>query len=327
MNATRKIGEELAARILAGEATEAEMALHNAHLKNDTHYSECWEAYVELWLMSGDALTFEHVDTLKAWEKVKAHAFAPEKISRKQLPLLRFAAIITGALLAVSLWWLWPNGDVPAASEMTAGGELLQEVELSDGTMVTLNAGSHLSYVKQFSSNERRVKLQGEAWFDVAPNAQIPFFVEADGLVIRVIGTAFNVRSLSEKETSLVEVGSGIVEVFSLANANETVRLQAGEGVIYNRGNQQLAKVKANPNFMAWKTGRILFVETPMSEVLETLERVYNQPIKVKDTRILEEQFGGTFNNTSFEFVLDAVCKTFNLEHQTENGVVFLSRR
>jgi ferric-dicitrate binding protein FerR (iron transport regulator) len=117
------------------------------------------------------------------------------------------------------------------------------------------------------------------------------------------------------------------VEVYSLAGANETVRLVAGDGAIYHRSSQQLAKVKASPNFLAWKTGRIQFKETPLSEVLETLERVYQQPIKVHDASILDEQLGGSFNHTTFDYVLDVVCKTFNLEHQTENGVVYLSRR
>lgn len=327
MNANRNIEELLAARLLSGEASPAERALHTAQLQKDAQYRDSWEAYVALWTMSGEAFVLEDVDTESAWNKVKALSFSPVKVRRQKLILLRYAALLAGVLLVGALWWLWPGADVPATTEMMAGGDLRQEVLLSDGTQVTLNAGSRLVYHQPFTGDERRVQLSGEAWFDVAPDAQVPFFVETDALVIRVIGTAFNVRSFTDVELSQVEVGSGIVEVHSLANANESVRLAAGDGVVYSRSNQHLAKVKANPNFMAWKTGRIQFQETPMAEVLETLERVYNQPLKVRDTSILEEQLGGTFNDTSFEYVLDVVCKTFNLEHQTENGVVYLSRR
>ena len=327
MDANRKIDEVLAARLLSGDATEAEMALHTTQLHNDVQYRDSWEAYVALWTMSGDALVLEEVDTESAWSKVKELTFSPARVQRQRITQLRYAALMIGVLLAAALWWLWPVADLATTSEMMAGGDLREEVLLSDGTQVTLNAGSRLTYIQPFTGDERRVKLSGEAWFDVAPEAQFPFIVETEELIIRVIGTAFNVRSLSDLELSQVEVGSGIVEVYSLAKANEPVRLAAGDGIIYNRSSQHLAKVKANPNFMAWKTGRIEFTETPMSEVLETLERVYNQPLKVRDVSILEEQLGGTFNNTTFEYVLDVVCKTFNLEHQTENGVVYLSRR
>ncbi len=327
MDANRKIEEVLAARILSGEATATEMALHTAQLQDDAQYRDEWEAYVAMWTMSGDALVLEEVNTEKAWHKVKELSFSSTKLPRRRFTLLRYAALMTGVMLAVALWWMWPGADVPATSEMMAGGELRQELLLPDGTQVTLNAGSRLVYNQPFSDEERRVKLSGEAWFDVAPDANVPFFVETDDLVIRVIGTHFNVRSFEDLKVSQVEVGSGIVEVYSLAKANETVRLTAGDGVIYHRDSRQLAKVAANPNFMAWKTGRIQFKETPMSEVLETLERVYNQPLRVRDVSILGEQLGGTFNDTSFEYVLDVVCKTFNLEQQTENGVVYLSRR
>jgi ferric-dicitrate binding protein FerR (iron transport regulator) len=327
MDANKMIEEVLAARILSGEATAAEMALHSAQLQNDAKYRDDWEAYLAVWMMSGDALVLEDVDTEKAWSKVKEVTFSSVKVSRRRFTLLRYAALMTGVIVAAALWWLWPGGDVKSPSEMVAGGDLRQELKLEDGTHVTLNAGSRLVYNEPFMGQERRVRLSGEAWFDVAPDAQSPFFVETDDLVIRVVGTDFNVRSFTGVDVSQVEVGSGIVEVYSLAGANETVRLVAGDGVIYHRAQHQLAKVKANPNFLAWKTGRIQFKETPMSEVLETLERVYHQPIKVYDASILDEQLGGSFNNTTFDYVLDVVCKTFNLEHQTENGVVYLSRR
>lgn len=327
MDANRKIEEVLAARILSGEATAAEKLLHNAQLQDDAKYRDEWEAYLALWRMSGDAMALENIDTEQAWFKVKKLAFSPVRAPRRRFTLLRYAALMAGVLVAAALWWLWPGSDVSSTSEMVAGGALRQEVVLSDGTQVTLNAGSQLVYNAPFTGGERRVRLSGEAWFNVTPDAQMPFFVETDDLVIRVVGTDFNVRSFSEIEVSQVEVGSGVVEVYSLAGANETVRLVAGDGVVFHRSSQQLAKVKANPNFLAWKTGRIQFNETPMSEVLETLERVYHQPIKVHDASILDEQLGGSFNHTSFDYVLDVVCKTFNLEQQTENGVVYLTRR
>ncbi|GAO29817.1 FecR family protein [Geofilum rubicundum] len=328
MDANNKIEDVLATRILAGEATEAEMLVHNARLEDDADYRDSWDNFLALWDISWDALAFEEVDTEKGWEAVKAQTSAFVQLPRRSnFSLIQYAALMTGVIVAAALWLLWPDSQPATPSAFMAGDANLQEVTLSDGTMVTLNVGSRLVCEQPFSGDERRVRLSGEAWFDVAAHAEIPFYVETEELVVRVLGTDFNVRSLSDREMTQVEVGSGIVEVFSLAKANETVRLVAGDGIVFNRNNHQMTKVKANPNFMAWKTGRIQFFETPMTEVIETLERVYRQPVQVTDESILEERLGGTFHHTSFENVLEVVCKTFNLEQRTENGVVYLSRR
>jgi transmembrane sensor len=327
MNANNRTEDVLAARILAGEASDAERLVHTARLKDDAAYRDSWESFLALWEISGDALSVEDVDTEKGWEEVKAQTSAFTKVSRRRFPLIQYAAIMTGVMVAAALWLLWPDSQQAEQTEFITGNAAQQEVTLSDGTQVTLNVGSRLICDQPFSGLERRVRLSGEAWFDVVANSEVPFYVETEDLVVRVLGTDFNVRSLSDLEMARIEVGSGIVEVFSLSKTNETVRLVAGDGIVFNRNNHQMTKVTASPNFMAWKTGRIHFFETPMSEVIETLERVYRQPVQVSDESILEERLGGTFNNTSFENVLEVVCKTFNLEQRTENGVTYLARR
>lgn len=148
------------------------------------------------------------------------------------------------------------------------------KVVLADGTSVWLNAESKLEYPSQFSGNERRVKLQGEAYFEVAKNKNKPFIVEANGVKTRVLGTQFNVRAYS-KADSHVTLIEGSVEV---ANSTSKVftRIKPGESAhLQNDGSFELSEVDID-SYVYWKEGFFYFDNVALSEIMQDLGRWYN---------------------------------------------------
>lgn len=325
MKQTTGIDAALAARLLAGEASESEKERHRNRLAGDADYRSDWAQWLWVWDAAGTEEA-ERRDCDVAWTRLQRKTHSPLFLLKGRTLALSLAAAAV-LLLALLLPLLW----TPAANQpellVTAGGDEIQELVLEDGTRVSLNTNSRLSYPEEFGPHERRVFLSGEAWFEVEAQGGRPFYVETDELLVKVVGTAFNVRSWPESAGVSVEVGSGRVEVHAGLAGAEHVLLQKGEGLVFHRGTQHLEHVPLNPNYLAWKTGQLYFEDTPLSEVLQTLERTYRRPITADHPSIFEEKLGGSFSHQSFEYVVEVLCATFQLEQSTVNGVVVLSRQ
>src|SRR5690606_29628552 len=122
---------------------------------------------------------------------------------------------------------------------------------LPDGSKVWLNACSELSFPSAFGRASRKVILRGEAYFEVKQQAQQPFFVEANGTMIAVMGTAFNVSAYPDEKEVLTTLTDGAVAV---SLAKQRVVLEPGEQARADRGGSHLSKSKIDPEiFVAWK--------------------------------------------------------------------------
>ncbi|KQM72649.1 hypothetical protein ASE74_22510 [Pedobacter sp. Leaf216] len=157
------------------------------------------------------------------------------------------------------------------------GGEY--RVTLSDGSIVMLNAGSKLSFPTDFRGSERRVYVEGEAFFNVAKNPLKPFVVSVAGNEIRVLGTQFNVSSYPEDEGTQTTLLEGSIR-FTNPNRDEVV-LKPNQQVISQHGKLALYNVSAK-DFNAWTNEEFLFNDVPLSIVMQKLARWYNVAVDVK---------------------------------------------
>jgi len=157
------------------------------------------------------------------------------------------------------------------------GGEY--RVTLSDGSVVMLNAGSKLSFPTDFRGSERKVYVEGEAFFKVAKNPLKPFIVNVAGNEIKVLGTQFNVSSYPEDEGTQTTLLEGSVR-FTNTNGDELI-LKPNQQVISHRGKLDLQNVQAE-DFNAWTKGEFLFNDVPLSIVMQKLARWYNVEVDVK---------------------------------------------
>jgi transmembrane sensor len=156
--------------------------------------------------------THEAFDANVAWEKVSARIGTPVQKPKQQkvhyLQLVKFAAVF---IILLNFGWFGFNYyNNHQLIEITNQLNLAKEVELPDGSVVWLNKGAKLSYLKGFKNfYDREVNLSGEAFFDVKPNAEKPFIIETANTATRVLGTSFNVKTNGENVA--VSVFSGQV--------------------------------------------------------------------------------------------------------------------
>ena len=153
------------------------------------------------------------------------------------------------------------------------------QLTLSDGTQVWLNAGSSLRYPTFFNGNERRVEITGEAYFEVAKNAYLPFKVSVnDETEIEVLGTHFNVNSYENEATINTTLLEGSVKV---RHNNENAVIKPGQQIqVAQLNNHQIeSKLLSNVNVakvMAWKNGVFDFEDATLGEIMHQLERWYD---------------------------------------------------
>ncbi|SMD05371.1 FecR family protein [Pedobacter africanus] len=145
-------------------------------------------------------------------------------------------------------------------------------LELSDGTMVWLNAGSRLSYPVPFAPDNREVTLEGEAYFDVSHNVARPFVVHLKDLDVKVLGTAFSISTFGHKVHTALERGK-----VSLQAGNQSLALFPGELGVYIPESGSLTKSEADLRlYVAWKDLDIYFNDNTLEEITSRLEREYN---------------------------------------------------
>jgi transmembrane sensor len=153
---------------------------------------------------------------------------------------------------------------------------------LPDGTHVWLNAESKLVYPEEFRDSLRQVTLTGEAYFDVAHNAEQPFVIESNGLLTRVLGTRFLIKSYKGDVLNKVSVFSGKVRVDN-TNAEErpNVVLLPSQQLVANRfsGSMDVVEGMDSLAVMSWTTGKLAYRNAPLSEVLDDLGRRYQVKI------------------------------------------------
>ncbi len=250
-------------------------------------------------------------DTDAAWQRILARI---ERRQARTIPLYRKLARIAAAaaiLIAVTFAFYQVNqkvfrNELVVSTDQTNHG---QEIILSDGSVVWLNDTTRFGYPKEFKGKTRRVSLEGEAYFKIAKNPNKPFIIETVHSEVKVLGTSFNVNT-NNIETN-VAVLTGKVNVKSRYN-NSNVNLDADYMAVVTKNEIRKSKVE-NPNFIAWKTGKFEFKNTPLTEVVRDLNSFYSKKIIIKNT-YAHCNFTADFDNAKLPDILQVLVLTCNIQ-------------
>jgi ferric-dicitrate binding protein FerR (iron transport regulator) len=282
-------------------------------------------------------------NSVDAWQNVKAKITQPEmkviqhKKFRKEVitRFYKYAAIIVFAILLGSAGFYigFKNKITEVYSEIiSTPNQVINEYILPDGSVVALNSNSKLVFPKHFKGNTREVTIEGEAFFDVTPNPEKPFIINAGNAQVKVVGTSFNVSAYPETEAVEVVVKTGKVQVISrnqenISNLSAVLLIPGEKGTFDKRSSIVEKSENTNPNYLSWKTHDFIFEDVPLSEVFECLEKTYHVNIQVNNPELNDLKLNAQFNKKSIDFILNVVELTFNLELSVDNEQYIFSNR
>ncbi|MCB0524560.1 MAG: FecR domain-containing protein [Lewinellaceae bacterium] len=314
---------------LSGELTPAETKEYDAWLHESPENQSIAREFALVWEQSG---TYQKVftpnldrDFAKVLSKIDGTETQVLRVRFINKKLLRVAAAIALLLMAVWGYSTFGGGNY-YDSVISADNSGNQHLSLTDGTQIWLREGSTLSYASDLSSKDlRRVKLSGEAYFEVAHDPAHPFRVElAEGGSVQVLGTQFNVR-YSPSETQVL-VKEGRVR-YSPDGKIQSPELTAGQQALFDSASGVMKVTNAATlNALSWKTGALEFVNTPLAQVILDLEKYYSIKISMLNQGMTNCPYSAIIRDQSAKQVLDALALTYQFQLQSKTAGEYVLR-
>ncbi len=264
----------------------------------------------------------QNINVDKAWEKFKnrieesGDTVKETPVISLQQRMLRYAAALF-ILVAVGTLAYFSYTHIYEANKYvsieTGQTEKKDNLYLPDGSIASLNGNSEIFYPKEFGKKERFVNVNGEAFFDVQKDASKPFIIRAKEAEIKVLGTSFNVRTNLPDNAVEVFVKSGKVKFYKENNEETAIILEPGYvGLL--RDNELLKRKNNDINYLAWKTGKLMFKDNSLESVVEKLNHAYNVKINIKNPEVASMKLSATFKNESIDKILEVITHTLNLK-------------
>jgi len=277
-----------------------------------------------LWIQSAKKEIEQKVDSNLAWEKLQNRIHKPEqklRVVEKESniyiktakSLLKVAAVLFIGFLIGYFIENYPSEQQYLTQETSAD---TANVILPDQTSVKLNKNSKLSYPDKFKKDKRLVKLKGEAFFKVKHDKKKPFIVETKIARIKVLGTSFNVKTYDTVDKVNVTVQNGKVELSGIAENSKTLILIKDEtGIIDNESGKiyKEQNVIKNDAALYWLNKKLVFKQTELYIVAETLSNAFNVEIVLANEEIKFCPLDTTFDDISFDEILQVIAVTFDL--------------
>ncbi len=184
---------------------------------------------------------------------------------------------------------------------------------LPDGTTGMLNSGSSLTYRLPFIKN-RKVKLEGEAWFEVKKDEQSPLLVDAGNSVVCVLGTSFNISAYPNENYIEIVLTEGEIEFLDNIKGQREI-MKPGERLI-NQGGRVSKSYVEPEKYTSWTEGKLIFRGDQMGEVARRIERWYNVKVILADKELLKYSFRATFEDDRLEDVLRYLTMTSPISYR-----------
>lgn len=245
--------------------------------------------------------------------------------------LVNTAAIISIPLLIGISYLYLTKEEVASISyhEVVATNAKVVTVSLPDGSKAILYAGSSIKYPDQFINDQRLIKLEGEATFEVKSNPENPFYVESsDGTRVKAYGTKFSVRNYEDDRTITVYMERGIVD-FENKSLKYPVTIKPDTKLTFDKNTKKYVVVNSTPNeYDAYEKGILVFNNKPLEEVVLRLRKVFNTNIIIENESLKEYRFTARFTDESIYHILDMLKESSpQLEWKKENSEIILYKK
>lgn len=315
------ITDDLLVKYLIGEATPQEIADAEQWINASEANKKYYAGFKLIWNESQRIAINSNVDEDAAWTRLKGRMAVTQSLRRHGYNAkMRWIQVAASIILVCLIGYIMHNqSDANKTINKASGANVVAE-HLPDGSTVTLNSNSVLSYPSLFKGNVRSVNLSGEAFFKVAPDKSKPFIISIKNVTVRVVGTSFDVKNSKGKTEVIVE--TGIVKVSSHGH---DVILHPGEKVIADENGAQLLKNESKGKlYNYYITKELVCDSTPLIELVDKLNEIYGTQIKIADRRLSNLPITVVFKQQPLNQVLKVISETFNVQVERRGSTILL---
>lgn len=353
----------LLSRNLSGEATPAEKEALEKALHQQPSLMQQYELLQRLWKPDTAVNTEEvatrvnHILQRSAREAAQQEQQEQEVIpasalkKARVLKIVRWAAAVACISMGVWAWSFFSQKERGESNEIIAKKGSKTRTILPDGSTVWLNAGSSIVYDPGFRGDTREVTLQGEAYFDIVKMPQKPFIVHAGDINIRVLGTAFNVKSYAEEPTIETTLIRGSVQITRTgakkgapiylhphqkivllkvvaSQAEETAAMKKEQEAIPDKATGIISidsNLRENERLeTAWIYNRLEFRGDRFDQLAKKLERWYNITIHFEDQQAPDLVFNGSLENETVEQAFKALTAAVSFQYEIKGNDIYI---
>jgi len=346
---------KLLAKKLSGEATEEEIRELTEMMKTNPELCYPAQNIADIWkIKPPDKMQDSETSFQKLLASIETNPqddnlLLPKKTAEGK----SYWRIVVTVLLMMAVGTIIFIYNQPKSTNLAANKQLQEiytrpgtrtKVVLPDSTVVWLNAGSKLTYAQPFGVVDRKVTLTGEGYFDVVKNKK-PFIIFTNGAQIKVLGTAFNVRSYPTErkiETSLVH---GRVEIMMDKDPDNKYVLKPNEKLTLNtepsfpkktgRPAEKIIAVRSTLHHIdeetiaetSWIENKLVFDNESFEAVAQRMERWYGVTIQFEDEKLKQEHFTGVFEQENIWQALEALRYSTSFHYQSQkNSVIVITK-
>ncbi len=319
--------EELIIKYFNNELLDEEAVALLELLKTDNDVKKQFRQYARLNYSLAQISKVEF-DKSKSFQKIKTVITTQKRSknndSKKSVPLIVWQSSAAALLLiafTIAFYFYATSEQI-----IQTNSNSILAYKLPDGSTVTLNRNSKLIVPRKFIGNTRKVFLSGEAYFEVAPDKKKTFIVETKFINVTVCGTKFNVYEDTTLHGGIfVIVDEGQVKV-SNNTEPQSVNLNEGDIAFYNTNSKHIeVKKNKNLNYLSWKTGILLFQETPLNEVVNDLSKHYQVNIIIENSALNNCKLDAKIINYKIEEVFQMLETVFDINIRKENNIYIIS--
>ena len=310
--------DSLLIKYLLNETNSEEDSAVKSWIEEDPEHLKYFDQFRWIWIKSGELSQEISVDENAAWERFRVHRQSAERnrptSSQRFLystwAKLAAAIVLLVAITAVVLSFLPHSGKALYSNVAISSSQKSIKEVLLDGSVLTLNKNTKLSYVQKWLGKERLVNfMAGEAYFEIEKNLQKPFIIATGKINVTVLGTSFNVKK-ADGET-IVTVNDGVVKV---AAGQEALILRKNEKAIVFQNTGRIEKSSAtNQLYKYYVSNKFVANNIKLTELMEVLNEAYGAEIEVSSERARNLNITTTLQYGSLEENLEIISQTLGL--------------
>lgn len=321
------INDDLLVKYLLQETMPGENRQVEAWIAAGTANQRYFEHFKLIWDKSRVLAAQSNVDEEGAWQRFQQRVNnggntsqgVVRSLNRRLSPLKAAALLIaTVSVVAMVYFFLRP---ADAGIPVTLATVNASQVDtLPDGSVITLNRHSSLSYAGAFNKKGRTVDLKCEAFFNVRPNKNKPFVVHVNGVTVTVTGTSFNIKTNGTKTEVIVETGT-----VQVSNSRQTIALTPKEKIIVSHPDSTLAKEQVTDQLYKYYRDKTFVCDhTPLWKVVQVLNEAYDVDIVIESKEKRQFPLTTTFHNEPLDNILNIIAQTLDVTVTHDNSRIIL---